>query len=237
MKELILPALEAIQFDTSKEKAFGGAQEWYSTEWQQKAGCGPTTSANMLVYLAKTKPYLEGLFSESILTQEQMVQAMEIIWNYVTPTPRGVYKLEFLANGVCEYTQSKGIPFYPSLFSVSVTKRPKLETSQQFLYDCLSRGFPVPFLNLSSGREKKLYSWHWVLIVGIQWDEKNLFATLYDEGECINVNLDLWQRTTMLGGGYVGFSAAAPSATLKRDAQSKQTTTNQPAYSDEHNKS
>ena len=41
---------------TQGERSWQGADQlWYTDEWQQKAGCGPTAAAVMASYLAQTR--------------------------------------------------------------------------------------------------------------------------------------------------------------------------------------
>jgi hypothetical protein len=67
---------------------------------------------------------------------------------------------------------------------------------------------PVAFLNLNNGAEKQLYSWHWVTIISLEYEEdgNTAFADILDEGLIKKIDLAGWFRTTTLGGGFVSFT-------------------------------
>ena len=68
----------------------GGDQEWYHDLWQRRAGCGPTTAAALLSYLAQAHPVLAPMAPGEAHTQAGFLAYMEAVWPYVTPGSRGL---------------------------------------------------------------------------------------------------------------------------------------------------
>ena len=66
----------------------GYDQEWYGTECQRLSGCGPTTVCNLLWYLSRTRPAF-GL-DRKLAGKKDLQAFMEDVWQYVTPTRRGI---------------------------------------------------------------------------------------------------------------------------------------------------
>ena len=65
---------------------------------------------------------------------------------------------------------------------------------------------PVAFLNLDNGKESKLDTWHWVTIVGIEYNKnEELYATIADEGLLKTIDLSLWINSTSKEGGFIYF--------------------------------
>ena len=86
-------------------------------------------------------------------------------------------------------------------------QRPALNEVVDFLRSGLRQDAPVAFLNLCNGEEENLHRWHWVTVVGMEYAADGSQAVLYtlDEGRKKTVDLGLWLKTTVLGGGFVYF--------------------------------
>ena len=134
---------------------------------------------------------------------------MEEIWEYVTPTPRGIPTTELFYESVLNYAKAKEIQLECSFLDIPEDKsaRPGLSTVLQFLEGALLKDAPIAFLNLCNGEEENLHRWHWVTIISLEYnqDGSQIFVTLLDEGLINTIDLALWHNTTVLGGGFVYF--------------------------------
>lgn len=52
--------------------------------------------------------------------------------------------------------------------------------------------------------------WHWVTIISLGYGEdgNNAFVNILDEGIIKRIGLELWYKTTTLGGGFVYFTTS-----------------------------
>ena len=84
MSELAIKAPECLRIagDIDPGSCFGCNQEWYGTDWQRRAGCGPTVAATLFYYLFRP--------GNLCFSQQEWLARMEEVWNYVTPTERGM---------------------------------------------------------------------------------------------------------------------------------------------------
>ena len=185
---------------------YGFQQDWYPTLWQRTSGCGPTAVSEIFFYLERN--HLRN--GNSGLTKSDAVALMQGVWNSVTPTIHGIPNTDILRRGIAAYsvanrlgyvTESVEIPAKPSL-------RPELGTLLEFLGDSLQRDLPVAFLNLNNGTVKALDSWHWVVIVSLEYEEdlSAAYITFPDEGVKKRIDFAEWFRTTSRGGGLVRIS-------------------------------
>jgi hypothetical protein len=190
---------------------FGCDQDWYMDVWQRRAGCGPCTAATVLYYLARRKPGLNRLYTAVSHSREDFTRFMEEIWHYVTPGRMGVNEAAILSEGVRSYAATHKISLKPMIFKVPGIQQAECRPFIEFigfirtglLQDC-----PVAFLNLSNGKLTNLDSWHWVTVTSLATGEDNTFqATISDSGERKEIDLELWHRTTLLGGSLVYFMA------------------------------
>ncbi len=190
--------------DTNQNTHYGGNQEWYGKVWRRLAGCGPTTSSNIVMYLERA--LLCGSDVDSC-SKESFIALMNEVWNFVTPTTRGVNKTEILYTGLVKYLGTKGLEYSHRVLDVpeDVTRRKDFGEVLTFLKAALSENTPVAFLNLHNGLEERLDRWHWVTLTGLDVSdgENSTIANILDNGNLIQIDLSLWYKTTTLGGGFV----------------------------------
>jgi hypothetical protein len=202
LKTIRQAALLKIKGEGGDEK-YGGMQLWYTTEWQRRAGCGPTTAALLLWYLAQTRADCQALCGYPAGVQKGFLWLMEEVWQYVTPGMRGLNKTSMMAEGAVSYAAARGVALECGVFDIPeiLCKRPGLEALSDFISQSVESDSPVGFLNLSNGRLTNLDNWHWVTIVG--YDRGSHTALMYDQGRRVEIDLELWLRTTLFGGGFV----------------------------------
>ncbi len=189
-----------IKDNENNEIYYGGDQEWFSTDWQKKAGCGPTTAATMILYE----------YSKNQYDRLSFLRLMESLWNYITPTSRGVDTLERFAEGYKKYVKDQ-YNLFLKIFYLNIVEDINQRQSNEFIFLQLNKAVqtnhPIAFLNLHQGKEKKLYTWHWVTLVSLSYDKYNdeLRGLIIDEGLLKSINLGLWLKTSQKGGGFVWF--------------------------------
>lgn len=196
---------ELYKFMEADQTYYGSCQRWYPTTWQRLSGCGPCAASNIFYYITRNQSSPQ----ESFQSQKEWVALMQELWKCVTPTLRGVHKLDMLYNPLLEYAQIKGIPLEYHLCEVpkEIYRRPSLEEVVNFLAAALDQNTPIAFLNWCNGEVKNLDRWHWVTIIKLEFNEEKTraYATILDEGRLKNIDLALWVKTTTLGGGFVYF--------------------------------
>lgn len=206
-KSIKNPGFLKITDEATKNIYIGCDQNWYPSEWQRRAGCGPSVASNIFRYLI-----LSGLCSdrsERNNTKAEFIALMEEMWRYITPTLLGVNKTSIFYKGFLSYAKFHGLNLTYNCFNVPKRKtaRKKLSELLLFLEEAISNDTPVAFLNLHNGEEKNLDSWHWVTITSIEYteDRQTILANILDGGSARKIDLSLWYSTTKLGGGFVYF--------------------------------
>jgi hypothetical protein len=200
------PDLLTITDETTRQSFFGGAQEWYSAEWRRRAGCGPTCAANLLAYLAFTRPEARRLYGYDSMSLSDFSGHMEEVYEFVTPGIMGLNRVEMFSEGSAAFARSRGISLQPQVFGVAGNRnrnRHSVEELTAFVMAGLSLDCPVAFLNLTRGKVKSLQGWHWITIVDAKADDSSLTVTASDEGKRISFDLRMWYLTTRMSGGLV----------------------------------
>ena len=203
-------SLFKIYDEINQSTYYGGDQEWYTKKWRRLAGCGPTAVSNILYYLSRTQ--LDSGSNESPITKSGFISLMEEVWKYVTPKLGGISSTKMLCDGILGYAKSKARTVKIDFIDVPKKKltRPEFRQLLTFLNEALRNDLPVAFLNLNQGTEKVLYSWHWVTITSLEYEDDGsvAFANILDEGVVKKVDLAQWFLSTSLGGGFVSFNWA-----------------------------
>jgi len=166
----------------------GGSQEWYKKFWHRQSGCGPTTAALMAWYLAQTRPEYAALCDVGTRSRADFVCVMDGMFGYVTPGLRGVNTAAKFISGVENYAQARGIALTLA----------ELELEQ--IPSALQNDLPVAFLNLHSGSQSQLDSWHWMTVVA--FDPDSSLTHCCDQGKIVKFSLRQWHKTSKLGGHF-----------------------------------
>jgi hypothetical protein len=184
---------------------YGANQSWYEESFQRRAGCGPTSAAHLIWYLAGAHAGCAALCPAAggERTKDNFLPLMQNLWTYVTPGPMGVNTTVIFTEGARRYGADRGVPIDARALPVPVfpSMRPDAKEAARFLTDALSKDLPVAFLNLSNGSLANLDSWHWVTFVA--FEPESFGALMYDNGNRQEIDLKEWLGTTLLGGGFV----------------------------------
>ena len=195
-----------IMDEDSTDTYYGCNQEWYMTEWQRNSGCGPTVVTNIMHYLN----WMSSSSKQEIplLTRKEALLLMEEIWQYVTPTNRGIPTAKLLYDNVINYAKVKALNIKLEIINIhDGLLHTEFNHLLLFLGNALCNDTPIAFLNLDNGDEKELDSWHWVTIISLTYEEdgSSAFIDILDEGIIKKIDLGKWFRSTTLGGGFVSF--------------------------------
>ena len=182
---------------------FGYDQEWYSTEYKRKRGCGPTSATMLFLYIMRRDSLQLPFATDSV---SDIKEALEFVWDFVTPTPMGLYSLKSYCHGMEELFKHFKLVYKCEGLNVSLLRstRPTLAETIAFIEQGLSLDSPVAFVNLDRGKETALEGWHWITVVGLHYDENSdkYIATCYDDGDLVKFDVRLWLETTKMGGAF-----------------------------------
>lgn len=203
MSEISIQTPELLHIDDHGSVCFGADQEWYSTVWQRRAGCGPTACSHLLWYLSQTRQTCGSLCPYDGTRRNGFLRLMEAVWQFVTPGRMGVNSTKIFQDGAAAYGNSVGVPLRCDVLDIPTLPmhRPSEPELLHFLARAFAQDLPVAFLNLSNGSLHNLDNWHWVTLVSL--NRESGVAVMYDQRRRSKIDLSVWLRTTSLGGGFV----------------------------------
>ncbi|MDD2534822.1 MAG: hypothetical protein PHC86_09025 [Eubacteriales bacterium] len=212
--------LDYLNLTTQERTRVAGCnQDWYPVTWQRRAGCGPTTATNLLIYHQRAGRIL---VQQNLQSTADGLQLMQRVWHYVKPTAMGVHTPGIFQFGMQKLideialTAPSGVNQQspPSLSALSLliprqkTLRPTLSVVVSFIREGLQHDSPVAFLNLSNGSIRRLDKWHWVTVTGIIENSPTAVELeICDNLSRFTISLDEWFESTSLGGGFVYLKA------------------------------
>jgi hypothetical protein len=192
----------------------GGDQEWYGSWWRRMSGCGPTTAANVFLYLNNARAAAgdggaAGTQAGRIREKQDFIRLMNLTWKHVTPGRGGVNSTTKLRRGIAGYSAANALKLRTEALDIAAESadRPPLASVTAFIRGGLERTLPVAFLNLHNGLELQLDQWHWVTVTGLEYEEDGDAARVDILDNCNRLSVDLgrWLATTARGGGFVRF--------------------------------
>ena len=174
------------------ETYIGGSQDWYEDIWHKKSGCGPVAASNIIWYIKR-----------KLGTMPDYLKLMREMFDFVTPTLRGVDTSDIFVNGILGYAGENNLKTTPHVLDVPKKKRdrPDADALKEFIINALNTDSPVAFLNLSNGTVSDLENWHWVTIIA--FDPDQMIVEISDHGKILTINISQWLETSMLGGSFV----------------------------------
>ena len=196
---------ECMEIHEDQTVHHGGSQDWYADWWWRRAGCGPTAAANLIWYRAHAHPHL--------YTPKMMIAGDRDIWNYinlqdemftyVTPARGGVNTSVHFRTGMMNFASNHGVVTEFAVLEVpeAVAYRPSDEMTLEFIAGGLKVDAPIAFLNLHNGNQSKLERWHWVTIVSLDPDSRQVVFS--DHGHLLEMDIVQWLQTTERGGAFL----------------------------------
>lgn len=189
-------------FSPEGSTLYGCDQDWFRGFWQRKAGCGPCTLSNIMLYLARAGKLARML---SVRDEQGMLPLMETMWEYVTPGMMGLNSTERFARGANQALAEAGSPLRAASFDIPQGASPEESAVQaiDFIKTGLTQA-PVAFLSLLRRQLGPLEPWHWVTVAGLSQEKEDDAALhIYDNGFAFDLSLAAWLQA----GGSGGFVA------------------------------
>lgn len=184
----------------------GAHKEWYTTEWQQKEGCGPVTAATLLAYLACTHPDLQALYPSGSWEHADFTRFMEEVWSCMTPGKRGLNSLRLFKQGISAFAAQRHCVVHFRELDIPRFRiaRPSFSQCAAFIRTGLAADCPVAFLNFCRTAPDEPDICHWVPIIAMETlSSGEVICTLLNQGEEEHIDLRLWYQTSRVGGGLV----------------------------------
>lgn len=169
-----------IRIADGKTEYYGADQEWLRTGWERLSGCGPTTAALMMMYMAAAFPACcAALYPYALpACRDEFAAYMQEVREYVKPGMMGLTDPKEFARDALEFAETRGGGFIAqqirSQFSAGV--------AFGFFKQALRHGYlPALLILRNPSPELKDFTWHWMAVTGCDDETRTLTVSSYGQ--------------------------------------------------------
>ncbi len=169
-----------ILIDDDGHSVIAGNQKWFKKLHHSISGCGPTTAALILAYMAAVFPdkCREAYPYELPPKRSDFTPFMSAVREYVKPGMQGLTDAKFFASSTVEFAKSLGV----SLSAVTVSPGYSAGVAFGYVKKALEEGYlPALLILRNPARELDDFTWHWMAITGC--DEQSKTISIATNGE------------------------------------------------------
>jgi hypothetical protein len=138
-------------------------------------------------------------------TKEDALSVMNYVWDYVTPGINGIPSGKIFTEKFKTMADANKRRVEFQILEVPEDKRfrPDYDDIANIIKEGLISDQPVAFLNIDSGHVKNLDDYHWVVIIGAEFDNDDCVIRIFDEGVEKELSISEWKSKTVRGGALV----------------------------------
>ncbi len=153
----------------------GGDQHWYKAKFHSLSGCGPTTAATILVYLAENFECCRNLYAYKFSAKkEDFIRHMDEVRDYVKPGINGLTSKTYFACELRRFAQTRDIQIKTKL----INKNFNVDEAYEKIKVSIDKGFPLALLILRNPEPSlEELTWHWMVVIGYKDENKILVST------------------------------------------------------------
>ena len=174
---------KVILIDDNGEDVIAGNQQWFKKFSHSISGCGPTTAALILMYMASVFPdKCRTVYPYDLpAIKEQFVAFMGEVREYVKPGLQGLTDAKFFGASTVEFAKSKGV----NITAISVSSGYSVGVAYGYVKKAVDEGYlPALLILRNPAKELDEFTWHWMAITGYDDEKKTvLIATNGTEHE------------------------------------------------------
>jgi hypothetical protein len=171
---------ELIHICEGDTRHYGANQYWFKNKIHGLSGCGPSTAALILRYMAEAFAEKFGALYEHKMPSEKddFVKFMQSVREFVKPGLTGLTNHLFFASATIAFALKKGVKL--KMRNVSV------HFSCGVAFGVIARAIDKRYMpallimrNPSPALEE--FTWHWMAITGYDDEKKTIFVSTYGE--------------------------------------------------------
>jgi hypothetical protein len=183
---------KVILIDDKGRGTIAGDQQWFKKFSHSISGCGPTTAALVLMYMASVFPdRCRAVYPYELpARKDDFVTFMGAVREYVKPGLQGLTDAGFFASSTVEFAKSKGV----NITATSVSSGYSVGVAYGYVKKAVDEGYlPALLILRNPAKELDEFTWHWMAITGYDDDKKTIFiATNGTEHELLFEKV--WQQ-------------------------------------------
>jgi hypothetical protein len=201
-------SIDFLEIQDAEKNLFVGAnQYWFKNKFHAISGCGPTTAAEILTYIAfKNKPALSHLYDYDInhLYKEDFVAYMTSVREFVKPGIKGLTDIDYFNHQLISFAKGKGVALSSKIIMANEDKTRAFEE----IKTAIDAGYPLAMLILRNPHDEiDEYTWHWMNIIGYDQSSLSIQISTYGKTHRLDFN-KVWVSNPKYISEFVWFKPA-----------------------------
>ena len=157
-----------------------GHQRWFLRRRHSISGCGPTTAALVMMYMAVVFPEkCRALYPYKLPAQkDEFIIHMNAVRKYVKPGVKGLTDDRIFASSTVAFAKSMGV----KLIASRVSSKLSVGVAYGFIKKAIDQGY-LPALLILKNPSKALseLTWHWMAVTGYDDEKRTVFVSTNGE--------------------------------------------------------
>jgi len=161
---------QLISVEDNGETVIAADQKWFKAPFHSISGCGPTTAAVILMYMASVFPErCRAVYPYELPAgKDDFLSFMEAVRKYVKPGIKGLTDDGFFAARTAAFAKSLGV----SLTYFRVLPSYSVGVAYAYIKKAVDEGYlPALMILRNPHPELSEFTWHWMAVTGYD-DEK-----------------------------------------------------------------
>lgn len=181
-----------IMIDNGGTPVIAGNQKWFRKISHSLSGCGPTTAALILMYMATVFPdKCRAAYPYELPTKrEDFVAYMASVREYVKPGLQGLTDDGFFASSTVAFAKKNGVGLAFNLVSSGLS----VGVAYGYIKKALDEGYlPALLILRNPAKELDDLTWHWMVVTGYDDQKRSVFIATNGEEHELLVDR-VWQQ-------------------------------------------
>jgi hypothetical protein len=168
---------DAIMIYEDGARHFGADQHWYTNKLHGLSGCGPTTAALIMMYMAAKHPCCSALYQYGYPAEKNdFIAHMDSVRQYVRPGAMGLTDAGYFASSTAEFAKPKGV----QLNSKVLPRDAHHAEAFSEIKEAIDKGLmPALLILRNPSQELDDFTWHWMAVTGYEDEKGSVFVSTY----------------------------------------------------------
>jgi hypothetical protein len=169
--------LNAVNISENDKIYYGADQHWFKSKLHGLSGCGPTTAAQITMYLAAVYPSCSALYGYTLpATKDEFVSHMTEVREFVRPGAMGLTDAGYFASSTAEFAKCRGVDLTYDILPNDTDKEAAFAAVKKAIDDKL---MPALLILRNPSIELDDFTWHWMAVTGYDEENGSVFVSTY----------------------------------------------------------
>ncbi|MBN2879970.1 MAG: hypothetical protein JXN65_10140 [Clostridia bacterium] len=178
--------IKGIEIYDGDEVFYGADQHWFKKKLSAISGCGPTTAAMALAYLAEKEKMCRCIYKYSVPFQkDEFLDFMEEVRLDIKPNFGPMTDPEDFCRKCADYAKLRGVKISYGIAEKQLEAKEVFEKIAQLIDDGV---LPSLLILRNPHKEINEYTWHWMTVTGYNRSTMEISVATYGKKHKMDFN-------------------------------------------------